>query len=172
MTQWCEQGAYVVGTEAYSLNPTLREWAFRQSESVTLVDNAQVQEYRAQFPEETARREPFVTKCDGLMTDTFWSGSSCPIGPPGGCRSRPTGRVFTVWRRLKIRARLAALKRLAASGRVDMQRVMVMRAASDFDQPPPGMTAPEALEQSLDDSIGGGSIAYENLYRGARRSMR
>jgi purine nucleoside permease len=59
---------------------------------------------------------------------------------------------------------LTALNRLAASGRIDLKRVMVLRAASDFDQQHPGQTALESLQASLNDSTGG-DIALENLYR-------
>ena len=53
---------------------------------------------------------------------------------------------------------LAALTRLAAGGRVDFQRVMVMRAASDFDQPHPGESASKSLEASLNNSSGGSAL--------------
>lgn len=165
VTQWCTQGAYIAGTEVYTLNPTLREWAFRQSESVTLADSPQVEAYRAKFPQETARRKPFVTKCDALMTDTFWSGKLMSEWAAWWVPQQTNGSGVYCMAAFEDTGTLTALERLTASGRVDMQRVMVMRAASDFDQPPPGMTAPEALAQSLNDSIGGGSIAYENLYR-------
>jgi purine nucleoside permease len=43
---------------------------------------------------------------------------------------------------------LQSLSFLASAGRVDMRRVLVLRTASDFDQPSPGQTAAEALANS------------------------
>jgi purine nucleoside permease len=42
---------------------------------------------------------------------------------------------------------------------------MVLRAASDFDQPHPGETALESLQVSLNNSTGASPLAFENLYR-------
>ena len=56
---------------------------------------------------------------------------------------------------------LTALSRLAAAGRVDRNRVMVLRTASDFDQPYPGQTT----LQSLQADSGGYMLAIQNAYR-------
>ena len=43
---------------------------------------------------------------------------------------------------------LSSLQMLAKADRVDWNRIMVLRTASDFDQPPPGMTATENLARN------------------------
>lgn len=164
-TAWCEQGAYVVGTEVYHLNPTLREWAFRLSEQVPLADNEQAETARAQYPQENAQRKPFVTKCDGLMTDTFWAGKRMSDWATWWVSQQTKGAGTYCMAAFEDSGTLTALTRLSNAGRIDLERVMVMRAASDFDQPYPGETALEALQVSLDDSTGGEDIALENLYR-------
>jgi purine nucleoside permease len=163
-TSWCDQGAYVVGTEVYKLNPTLRDWAFRLSEQVPLADNAQAKAARALYPQENARRKPFVTKCDGLMTDTFWSGTRMSDWATWWVSQQTKGAGTYCMAAFEDSGTLTALNRLAASGRIDLKRVMVLRAASDFDQQHPGQTALESLQASLNDSTGG-DIALENLYR-------
>ena len=164
-TSWCDQGAYVVGTEVYHLNPTLRDWAFRLSEQVPLADKAQAQAARALYPQENARRKPFVTKCDGLMTDTFWTGTRMSDWATWWVSTQTKGAGTYCMAAFEDSGTLTALNRLAASGRIDLKRVMVLRAASDFDQQHPGQTALESLQASLNDSTGGGDIALENLYR-------
>lgn len=163
-TSWCDQGAYVVGTEVYQLNPTLRDWAFRLSEQVPLADNAQAEAARALYPQENARRKPFVTKCDGLMTDTFWAGTRMSDWATWWVSQQTKGAGTYCMAAFEDSGTLTALNRLAASGRIDLKRVMVLRAASDFDQQHPGQTALESLQASLNDSTGG-DIALENLYR-------
>jgi purine nucleoside permease len=164
-SSWCDQGAYVVGTEVYHLNPTLRDWAFRLSENIPLMDDPRAQAARALYPQENAQRKPFVTKCDGVMSDTFWAGARMSNWATWWASQQSGGAATYCMAAFEDSGTLTALNRLAASGRVDLQRVMVLRAASDFDQPHPGETALQALQASLDDSTGGSSIAYQNLYR-------
>jgi purine nucleoside permease len=72
---------------------------------------------------------------------------------------------------------LQSLTWLAAAGRVDRQRVMVVRTASNFDQQRDGITAPESLVEtkigsyvafgpSLDAAHRVGSVVVHELVRG------
>lgn len=164
-TPWCEPGAIVTGTEVYHLNPTLREWAFRLSKDVPLADDAQAAQYRALFPQETAQREPFVTKCDGLMSDTFWTGARMSAWATWWVQQQTGGKGQYCMAAFEDSGTLTALTRLAGAKRVDLQRVLVLRAASNFDQPHPGQTATEGLRGNLDGASGGSDLAFENLYR-------
>jgi purine nucleoside permease len=164
-TPWCDEGAYVVGTEVYQLNATLREWAFRLSEGVPLDDNAQAEQSRIMYPQENARRKPFVTKCDALSSATFWAGTRMSDWAAWWVSQQTKGGGAYCMAAFEDTGTLTALTRLAASGRVDLQRVMVLRAASDFDQQHPGQTALQSLQASLSDETGGEDLATENLYR-------
>jgi purine nucleoside permease len=42
---------------------------------------------------------------------------------------------------------MQALTNLAKSGRVDLNRVLVLRTASNFDSPPPGVSAAQDLKE-------------------------
>ena len=58
-------------------------------------------------------------------------------------------------------ATLEALKRAHAAGLVDAGRVALVRVGSDFDRPPPGVTAVECLQGYAEQ--GGLLVALENL---------
>ena len=163
-TPWCDQG-YVVGTEVYHLNPTLRDWAFNLSERVPLADSPEAEVARALYSQENARRKPFITKCDGMMTDTFWAGKLMSSWATWWVAQQTGGAGIYCMAAFEDSGTLAALARLATSGRIGMQRVMVLRAASDFDQPHSGETALESLQVSLNNSTGASTLAFENLYR-------
>ena len=60
---------------------------------------------------------------------------------------------------------LEAMIRGAQAGLVDFKRIMVMRAASNFDREYPGETAAQSL---LFDTSGGFGIALANLYNAGR----
>jgi purine nucleoside permease len=54
---------------------------------------------------------------------------------------------------------------LAKAGRVDWNRILVLRTASDFDQPPPGMTASENLARNTGRQYVGYLPALEAAWR-------
>jgi purine nucleoside permease len=162
---WCERGAITTGTEVYHLNPTLRDWAYQLSKDVALADSAQAEQYRQLFSEETARRKPFVTKCDGLMSDTFWTGARMSAWASWWVKQQTGGAGTYCMAAFEDSGTLTALTRLSTAKRVDLQRVLVLRAASNFDQPHPEQTATAGLRGNLDGASGGSDIAFENLYR-------
>jgi purine nucleoside permease len=60
---------------------------------------------------------------------------------------------------------LTALTRFSKTGRIDLNRVLVLRGASNFDQQHAGQTAQESLQVSLGTVNGGSTVALENIYR-------
>jgi purine nucleoside permease len=66
---------------------------------------------------------------------------------------------------------LEALRFLDAGGRVDMQRVMHLRTASNFSMQPPGMSAAQSLTRET-DGFGDMRPAVENLWRVGSRVAR
>jgi purine nucleoside permease len=50
---------------------------------------------------------------------------------------------------------LCALKRLSAANRIDFNRILVLRTASNYDSPPPGITAAQNL--AAENGTGDGS---------------
>jgi purine nucleoside permease len=58
---------------------------------------------------------------------------------------------------------VTTLERLSSIGKVDRQRVLVLRGASNFDQPPPGEPAVGSLQTTAEN--GGLRLAMENGWR-------
>jgi purine nucleoside permease len=54
---------------------------------------------------------------------------------------------------------------VAKASRVDWSRILVLRTASDFDQPPPGMTAAENLARNAGRQYVGYLPALESAWR-------
>ena len=158
---WCAEG-WTTGTEVYHLNPTLTEWAYRLSKDVELADSEEAWSYRLHYPEGTAaRRAPFVTKGDILTSDTYWQGKILSDCGEWWTKQLTRGQGNYCMAAMEDTGTLTALSRLAAAGRIDLNRVMVLRMASDFDQPYPGQTA----LQSLHADSGGYMLAIQNAYR-------
>lgn len=150
-------------TEVFQLNPQLADTAFALSRGVALSDDAQAQAARAKYSYAPANRPPAVIQCDTLAGDTWWSGTLL------GQRARDWTKILTDGKGVycttqqEDNATYEALKRAASVHKVDLTRVAVLRAGSDFDRPYDGQTSVDNLLNYA--AQGGFTIAIENLYR-------
>src|SRR5262249_39684673 len=158
---WC-LGGFRAGNELFQMDPTMTAWAYRLSRDVPLQDDPSSRAYAQHYPEAVARRAPFVTTCAILGVNDFihgtlmsewsaWWVSQWTEGKGQYCMSADEeGGIFT------------ALQRLAAAGRVDMRRAMVLRVATDIDRQYPGQTAGQSLADSLNSTFG--FVGLENVH--------
>jgi purine nucleoside permease len=133
---------------SYRLNPGLVEWAFRLTEHVALEDSPPMQDERRKFESPNARRPPFVLKGDTISGSTFWHGALMSRWANEWVRYHTDGRGNYVTTAMEDSGTIQSLTFLAGSGRVDLRRVLVLRTASDFDQPVPGETPAESLART------------------------
>ncbi len=158
---WCDDG-WTVGTEVYHLNPALTEWAYRLSKGVGLADSQEAQDYRKNYPAYLpANGPPFVTKCGNISGSTFFHGAIESDWATWWMQQWTQDGSQYCMTDMEDSGTLTALKRLADAGRISFDRVMVLRTASNFDQPYPGQSAQESI-QYIDLGI---PIAVENAYR-------
>lgn len=150
-------------TEVFQLNPRLADTAYALSRHVGLADNLDAQNARVKYSYAPANRPPTVIQCDTLAGDTWWSGTLL------GQRARDWTKILTdnkgtyCTAQQEDNATYEALKRAASVQKVDLDRVAVLRAGSDFDRPYDGQTSADNLLNYA--AQGGFSIAIENLFR-------
>lgn len=149
------------GSEMYQLNPELLQRALSLSQGVTLADSPQAQSYRARYAVAPANQPPQVTQCDTMTGNTWYHGELLGQRARDWFKQLTAGQGKYCMVAQEDNATYTALKRGAEAGLLDLQRVAVLRTASNFDRQPPGMTA---LESARADS-GGYPPALENLYR-------
>lgn len=149
------------GTEVFHLNEALAERAYRLSKDVKLADSEKAKAYRANYPDAPANQPPTVSICDTVSADTWWHGSLMSKAMNDWAKLVTNGAANYCTTQQEDNATLTALRRAAAAGRVDMDRVALLRTASNFDQEHPGQTPAESLHA---DS-GGFLPAVENAYR-------
>jgi purine nucleoside permease len=149
-------------TEVFELNDALLQKAYALSRGVKLADSAAAQAYRAKYAYAPANQPPAVLQCDTLSGDTWFSGSAL------GQRARDWTKLLTDGKgtycttQQEDNATFEVIKRAAAAGLADTARVAVLRAGSDFDRPPPGVSDADNL---LDyQQQGGFEPAIANLY--------
>lgn len=151
--------------ESYRLNPQLTDWAFRLTEHVELPDDDKMRAEREQFSSPNARRPPFVLKGDTLSGGTFWHGKLLSDWANDWVKYHTDGKGNYVTTAMEDTGTLQSLAFLAKTGRVDINRVMVLRTASDFDQPTPGHTAAESLAKNKIGQYTGYYPALEAAWR-------
>jgi purine nucleoside permease len=134
--------------EVYQLNPALVEWAFRLTEKVPLGDSDAMRETRNLYPEANARRAPFVIKGDTLSSGTFWHGKLLDEWAGDWVRYHTGGKGDFVTTAMEDTGTMQSLTLLARAGKVDVRRALVLRTASNYDQPPPGVTPAENLART------------------------
>jgi purine nucleoside permease len=149
----------------FHLNPDLREWAYQQTKAVKLDDSPQLETARAHFAGANAHRPPFVLKGDTLSSSTFWHGKLLDQWANQWVSYHTDGKGNFVTSAMEDTGVLQSLSFLHHAGRVDLDRVMVLRTVSNFDQPPTGLTAAESLEASAGHRYSAYLPALEAAYR-------
>jgi purine nucleoside permease len=151
--------------EAYHLDAGLVDWAFRLTEHTTLTDSPKMQAERIKFKQPNAQRPPFVLKGDDLAASTFWTGRLLDEWANDWVKYQTDGKGDFVMTAMEDSGILQALTFVARTGRVDAKRVLVLRTASDYDQPPPGVTAAEELRSNATNGYVGYRASLESAWR-------
>jgi purine nucleoside permease len=131
--------------QVYALNSELAEWAFHLTSDVPLGDSDRLKEVRSQFDGAAAQRPPFVTMGDEISSSTYWHGKLSDDWASQWVSYFTDGQGQFVTTAMEDTGTLQSLKNLAYARRVDWRRIMVLRAVSNFDRQPRGMSAAESL---------------------------
>ncbi len=149
----------------FHLNPTLREWAYQQTKAIKLDDPPTLAEERSHFVGAAAHHPPFVLKGDELSASTFWHGKRLNQWANEWVTYQTNAQGNYVTSAMEDSGILQSLTFLHHAGRVDLNRVMVLRTVSNFDQPPAGMTAAESLAANAVHRYSAYLPALEAAYR-------
>lgn len=132
--------------EMFRLNPALAQWAFELTRGITLPDSKELQETRSHFTGyPNAQKPPFVLKGDTLSASTFWHGKILNEWANRWVEYWTEGRGQFVTSAMEDTGTFQSITYLHPTGKVDKNRVMVLRTASNYTMPPPGMGAAEHL---------------------------
>ncbi|WP_211299449.1 purine-nucleoside phosphorylase [Pukyongiella litopenaei] len=155
------EGGWTAGTEMFALNPDLAQQALKLTEATELADSDRAAEYRAQYTEAAAQAAPAVSLCDTVSADTYWHGRIIAQEMESRVAALTDGKGVYCTSQMEDNATLTALQRAARAGRVDFDRIAVLRTASNFDRQADGQGAAD----SLGADSGGFGPATENAFR-------
>ncbi len=131
--------------QVYELNASLAQWAYQLTRNVPLADNAAIAERRSHFDQAAAKKPPFVFLGDDLSASTFWHGAKMDAWANAWVSYYTGGKGNFAVTGMEDTGTLQSLKFLAHAGKVDWNRILILRTVSNYDQPPPGMSAWESL---------------------------
>jgi len=147
---------------AYTLNQGLARWAFALTKDTVIPDTPILQKQRAAwqgYP--NAQRPPFVLMGETLGSVRYWHGPRRTQWARDWVKLWTNGQGVFAMTNMESQSAARTMQTMSKLGFVDMQRVMVLRTASNPSGPPPGV---DALA-SIGDEAPGQVAAYEANYR-------
>ncbi|WP_309024914.1 purine nucleoside permease [Pelagicoccus sp. SDUM812002] len=130
----------------YRLNPGLVDWAFQLTKDVPIKDTDAMKAMRKKYTGyPKAQKPPSVIKGDQLAAMTFWHGKMMNDWANDWVSYWTEGQGNFVTSAMEETGTMQSLTFLANAGKVNIDRVLVLRTASNFAMQPPGVTAAENL---------------------------
>jgi len=143
----------------YQLNPELVDWAYELTKDLDLGDNDVIAGFRSLYKSyPNAQKPPFVTKGDQLAAQTYWHGKLLNDWANDWTKYWTLGEGNFVTSAMEETGTMQSLTFLANTGNVNLNKVLVLRTASNYTMQYDGITAAESLSgEKLSDK---GYTAY------------
>ena len=156
-------GGWTVDNIVFELDAGLAHWAYAKTRDFPVSDTPALAAFRAQFEGfPNAQLPPRVMLGDSLASSTYWHGELMNHWANDWVRLHTGGAGNFVTTGMEDTGTLTALRRLGETGRVDFDRVLVLRTASNFSRPPPGRDVAWSTSATYPD---GGLPALEAAYQ-------
>jgi purine nucleoside permease len=147
---------------AWKLNPTLVTWAFNLTRDVAIPDSDDMKQLRALYKEyPNAQRPPFVTLGESLGSSRYWHGKALTQWANDWTKIWTEGQGNFAMTDMEDQGFSEALSRLTTMGKVDFQRVLFLRTASNFCM----QAATGNVNESLHAEYAGRTPSLEAAYR-------
>ena len=146
---------------ALPLNQGLAHWAFNMTKSVKIPDSAVLKKERQPwkgFP--NAQKPPVVLMGETLGALRYWHGAKRTQWARDWVKLWTDGKGVFAMSNMESQTIAGALYSMSKTGIVDMDRVLVLRTASNFTMPPPGTPATKSVGEEEAGQLG----AYEANY--------
>ena len=151
------------GHVVYAMNRSLVDWAYARTRDIKLPDNPSLTKLRAPYSGPGAL-PPFVLEGEGLMSARFWYGDHLTAWAEQWVPSWTGGKGVFVMSAEEDTGIMQALTFLAKDGHVAINRVLILRAASDYAVAPPGMSGAAFLAKEATGNLPADQEALDDLY--------
>jgi purine nucleoside permease len=132
----------LVGSEVYELNTALVDRIAAISTDLEFEDvDSDLQRLRQTYLFEAARKAPFLAHCDVVSSQIYWHGDVAGHNVEVYANIVTSGVAKPCNTNQDDQGRLLGLAGAAEAGLLDFSRVAMIKAFSNFDRPPPQLSA-------------------------------
>ena len=129
------------------MNLVLVNWAYELTKDTQLLEDAPMKTLRTLYMGEAGTRSgPTVHIGANLATEIFWHGAKMDAWAHRWTTFETDGVTHLGTTAENDSGTMLALQSLTQQGKADWNRAVLLRTASNFDQPPPGVTAAQSFE--------------------------
>ncbi len=147
------------------LNADLLQWAYALTKNTVLPESATERELRLRYPAFAGTAAgPRVQIGANLATETFWHGALMDTWAHRWVQFETHGVAHLGTTAMNDTGALLALHALTREGKADWNKALLLRTASNFDMPPPGVTPAENLAAERHGAYTGYLPALEAAY--------
>jgi len=147
------------------LNLQLTQWAYVLTKDLTLQNTGAMRKFRHEYTFVAARAESAVSIGATLSAETFWLGAKLDEWARQWVEYMTDGKGHFRTTETNDAGTMVAIAALAQTGRVDPNRVLLLRGASNFDLPPAGTPASEQLLREGPQAFVGYLPALEGIHQ-------
>ena len=151
--------------QVYQTNRSLMLWAWSLTKSVDLPDSDKLKEIRSHFNAAPAKLPPQVLLGDEVSSSKYWHGKLMDQWAARWMTYFTNGEGHFATTAMEDTGTLQSLQFLAKAGKVDWQRILVLRTVSNFDQQPNGMDAAQSLASQRIGQYGAYLPSLESAYQ-------
>jgi purine nucleoside permease len=149
-------------TMAYALNPALVDWAYAFTKDTSIPDNEAMRAYRATYVGyPNAQKPPFVLCGETFGSCRYWHGKALTQWASDWTKLWTGGKGDFAMSDMEDQGIATALTRLTKMGKVDFQRVLFLRTASNYCMQAPA----QDVSKSLHAEYAGYLPSLEAAYR-------
>src|SRR5215469_7660991 len=159
-----EQPAAPLDGQMFALNADLVNWACNLTRNTPLTDSDRLKEVRSHFDGATSQEPPRVLLGDEVSGSTYWHGKLSDAWAAEWMNYFTEGKGQFATTAMEDTGTLQSLRFLANAGRVDFNRILVLRTVSNFDQQPNGLSAAESLSHQRIGSYSAYLPSLESAY--------
>jgi purine nucleoside permease len=157
-----------LAVNAHRLNAGLAAWAHGLTAGMALADSPEMAAYRAHFTGPGAA-PPAVIRGAVLASSNFWHGPALLDWAREWVAYWTEGRARFVASAMEDAGVAHALAALGRAGLADPQRLLMLRTASNYVVPRPGITAAQSIGSHKQEGFSGLVPSLENAYSVGRR---
>jgi purine nucleoside permease len=159
-----EEPAAPLEGQVFQTNHALTDWAYALTRNTPLQDSDRLKEIRTHFDGAAAKNPPQVQMGDEVSSSTYWHGKQMDAWAVRWTSYFTNGAGHFATTAMEDTGSLESLQLLARAGKVDWQRILVLRTVSNFDQQPKGMDAATSLSNQRIGQYGAYLPSLEAAY--------